>query len=93
MYYVYAIRSVRTDRLYIGQTSNMDERLARHNAGYVMSTANDRPWVVVALETFETRDEARWRERAVFARLWTSADHAEAAEAFLEKRSPKFRGE
>ncbi len=38
-------------------------------------------------------DTARLREREIFANLWASADHAEASAAFLEKRSPIFRGE
>lgn len=36
-------------------------------------------------------EAARARERQVFARLWASADHAEASAAFLEKREPDFR--
>jgi enoyl-CoA hydratase/carnithine racemase len=36
--------------------------------------------------------EAAAQERAVFGRLWASADHAEASSAFLEKRPPVFRG-
>jgi enoyl-CoA hydratase/carnithine racemase len=31
-------------------------------------------------------------ERTTFGRLWASADHAEAASAFLNKRQPVFRG-
>lgn len=35
---------------------------------------------------------ARARERAIFGRLWASADHAEASAAFVEKRAPDFSG-
>lgn len=36
--------------------------------------------------------QARAAERTTFGRLWASADHAEAASAFLDKRQPVFRG-
>ena len=63
MFYVYAIKSKRSGRLYIGQTQDVEERLKRHNKGYVRSTAKDRFWDVCAIEAFKTREEARWRER------------------------------
>ena len=44
MFYVYAIRSAVTSRLYVGQTRDMTARLAAHNAGGVRSTKQDRPW-------------------------------------------------
>lgn len=37
-------------------------------------------------------DAARALERETFARLWASADHAEASTAYQEKRPPVFRG-
>jgi methylglutaconyl-CoA hydratase len=37
-------------------------------------------------------DAAMTRERLTFAQLWASADHGEAVAAFLEKRSPLFKG-
>jgi enoyl-CoA hydratase len=37
-------------------------------------------------------DAALARERAIFAQLWATEDHAEATSSFLEKRDPKFSG-
>lgn len=37
-------------------------------------------------------EQALREERAVFAQLWASADHAEAVQAFLEKRPSRFEG-
>ena len=62
MFHVYAIRSHITGRTYIGQTENVMTRIASHNDGQVRSTKKDRPWDLIAIEEFETREAARWRE-------------------------------
>lgn len=62
-FFVYLLYSENLDRYYIGQTSNLMKRLAAHNAGYVRSTKSGRPWTLVGHETYESRSEARWRER------------------------------
>ncbi len=62
MFYVYLIRSTIDNSLYIGQSENIEERLNRHNAGFVASTKNKRPWVLVGFEEYPTRELARWRE-------------------------------
>ena len=35
MFYVYAIQSSMTSRVYVGQTQDIDSRLAAHNSGTV----------------------------------------------------------
>jgi putative endonuclease len=62
MYVVYAIESCSTARVYIGQTQDMDARLSSHNQGLVASTKKDRPWKLLAIEMFETREGSRWCE-------------------------------
>jgi putative endonuclease len=62
MFYVYAIRSDLAGRIYIGQAENVTARIASHNDGQVRSTKKDRPWNLIAVEEFETRAAARWRE-------------------------------
>ena len=63
MYWVYAIRSSKSNRLYIGQTNHVTRRIEEHNKGLVKSTQNDKPWQLIAVETFQARNEARWTER------------------------------
>ncbi len=63
MYNVYAIESYSTSRVYIGQSNAVKKRLKSHNSGYVKSTSNEVPWRIIAIESFKTRNEARWRER------------------------------
>jgi putative endonuclease len=65
MFNVYAIESLETKRIYVGYTKDIDERLKYHNAGYVKSTAQNKPWKLVALEKVESQNEARWLERSL----------------------------
>ena len=58
LYYTYILFSPACKRYYIGQTQNVEERLARHNKGREKSTKHCRPWELVHLESFQTRSEA-----------------------------------
>jgi putative endonuclease len=63
VFYLYILQSESTDRFYIGQTQNVCERLAYHNANYSKSLKNRRPWRLVHTEQYKTRSEALIRER------------------------------
>lgn len=63
MFYVYILKSLADGKLYIGQTSDVEKRLAWHNAGRVQSTKRRCPLVLVHVEEFQTRGEAITRER------------------------------
>jgi len=58
MHSVYAIRSIRTGRIYVGQARSVEDRLRNHNAGDVPSTRKDSPWEVIVLERVGSRKEA-----------------------------------
>ena len=62
MYTVYAIRSLTTGRIYIGQTKNFEDRLRDHNAGHVQSTKKDKTWELCALQNMENRKEVMHME-------------------------------
>ena len=59
---VYVLRSQVTGRLYIGSTSNLNDRLRRHNDGRSKATKHGAPWDLVHTESFETRPQAVQRE-------------------------------
>ncbi len=65
MCYVYALRSSRKGRIYIGQTKDLLRRIQWHNMGYVRSTRNDRPWELIAFEEVKSINEARWIENGL----------------------------
>lgn len=58
MKYVYLLQSIpRPDQRYVGLTSDVDKRLAAHNAGQSPHTAEYRPWVLITYHAFT--DEAK----------------------------------
>jgi putative endonuclease len=61
-YFVYLLWSIRSKRTYVGQTDDIDNRLKRHNAGYIRSTKAYRPWILVHKELYSTRSDAMKRE-------------------------------
>ncbi|MBI3586826.1 MAG: GIY-YIG nuclease family protein [Ignavibacteriales bacterium] len=63
MYFVYALRSLKDNRFYIGMTSDVIRRFERHQRGGVSSTKNHRPFVLLYSEELETRVQARQREK------------------------------
>jgi putative endonuclease len=55
---VYVLLSEKFHKTYVGQTNNLDERIQRHNRGFVNSTKRFRPWCIIYIEKYETRSEA-----------------------------------
>ena len=62
MFYTYILQSQKSGRYYIGHTSNIDERLEKHNTGKVIATKNKGPWLIIYHEQYETKSEANSRE-------------------------------
>jgi len=60
---VYILRSESSGRYYIGQTHDLQKRLAYHQANYSKSLKNRGPWKLVYHEEFPTRSDAVRRER------------------------------
>ncbi len=54
-------------RFYIGQTSDLELRLQRHNEGRVFWTKSRGPWSLVYAEEFPSRSEAIAREKELKA--------------------------
>ena len=62
MYYVYAIKSVKHNRLYVGITKNLENRIKEHNSGNVSSTKFYKPWILFYSESVDSCATARKRE-------------------------------
>ncbi|MEK7178868.1 MAG: GIY-YIG nuclease family protein [Patescibacteria group bacterium] len=61
-YTVYVLKNLKGE-LYIGQTKNIDDRIARHNSGRSLSTKNKGPYALIHKEEYGTRAEAIKREK------------------------------
>jgi putative endonuclease len=62
--YVYVLGSTGKGgpRTYVGWTNNLDNRLAKHNAGTGARSTKGRTWVMLYAEKFETKEKAMSRE-------------------------------
>jgi putative endonuclease len=59
MTYVYILRSLEhLDRYYVGLTSDLRERLKRHNAGEVSHTSKYAPWAIKTYLAFSDEKQA-----------------------------------
>jgi putative endonuclease len=68
MFYSYAIWNKQRDKIYIGHTDNLQDRLKRHNRilpskKKSFTFKNSGIWILVYSEEFETRREAMLREK------------------------------
>jgi putative endonuclease len=62
-HYIYILCSQETGKLYIGSTSDPDQRLKEHNAGKSAWTRKYRPWERIWLEKLDSKEKALSREK------------------------------
>ena len=62
-YYVYVLKSIKKDNLYIGYTTNLIKRLKEHNHGLVFSTKSYKPWNIIHYEAYLDINDAKRREK------------------------------
>lgn len=63
MYFVYILRSLKNNDIYVGSTENIVRRFNLHNKGKAKSTKAYRPWQLLDKEEFNSRSDAVRRER------------------------------
>jgi putative endonuclease len=62
MFYLYVLKSINNDELYIGSTNDLKKRLLEHNSGKSPSTKNKCPYELVYYEAYKAESDARRRE-------------------------------
>lgn len=70
MYHLYILRND-SNKLYIGQTNNLQSRLARHRIDGALFVRNDPTYHLVYSENYKTQLEAMRREKQL--KGWTRA--------------------
>ena len=63
MFYVYAIKSLHRNSIYVGLTNNVERRLKEHNSGENRSTKAYAAFVLFYKEEHSERSNARNREK------------------------------
>ena len=63
MFYVYVIKSQLRNYIYVGMTNNFQRRIKQHNSGENSTTKAYSPFDLVFGEEYNTRAEAREREK------------------------------
>lgn len=63
MFFVYSIKSIVRNYIYVGLTNNLERRLQEHNNGRNRTTKAYCPFILIYQEMFETRPEARKKEK------------------------------
>ena len=62
-YFIYILRSLVNNNIYVGSTENVENRIKLHNLGKVKSTRGYRPWQLLEQQEFNSRSEAVMQER------------------------------
>ena len=68
MFYVYAIHNIDLDKIYIGHTGDLENRIDRHNGllknkSKSYTSKNKGEWKLIYSEEFVTREEVIKREK------------------------------
>ena len=63
MWYVYVLKSQKSDFRYVGYTHKLEKRLSEHNEGLSQSTKSFAPYVLEAYVAVETKEKAQKLEK------------------------------
>ena len=82
VFITYVLYSEKYNKIYVGHTSDIDERFKSHNESATKGwTVHFRPWKIIHCEQFDSRQKARQREK----QLKTSAGRRWIRKELLHK--------
>ena len=88
MYYMYILKSENNKQYYVGHTSNIEDRVIRHNTGRVTATRQNIPWSIFHMEEFADRASALKREYQI--KSWKSRRAIERLKSSNKIEDPRF---
>ena len=65
MFYFYILFSESVNKYYVGSTSNLNERLKKHNTNHKGFTGGVKDWTIVYSEPYPSKSKALARERSI----------------------------
>ena len=60
--YIYVLKSLIKNYIYVGITNNIERRFKQHNSGKEKTTKSYKPFKIILTEKYENRQKARDRE-------------------------------
>ena len=63
MFFIYILKSLKDEKLYVGFTNNLKRRLNNHNKGKVFSTKSRCPFGLIYYEAYLSKEDAQKREK------------------------------
>ena len=76
MYSVYIMYSQKLDKYYIGYSSDVEDRLRKHNRNSKGFSSLGIPWILLYTECFESKKEALAREKQL--KNWKNRNRLES---------------
>ncbi len=70
MFYTYILYSKNIDKFYVGYSSNLEERICKHNNKHKGFTNQTQDWEIVFSKAFQTKIEAQSCEKKI--KSWKS---------------------
>jgi len=65
MHFTYILFSKSLNKYYIGSTSDIQERIRKHNSNHKGFTGKTNDWELVYTENFDSIQNARFREKQI----------------------------
>jgi putative endonuclease len=62
-YFVYILKSLKSDKVYVGYTSRLKDRILEHNIKNNLWTSQNKPWKMIYYESFTCKKCALEREK------------------------------